>query len=378
METAWNIKEYINDLEQLVNIDSNSYDKEGIFNVVKFLEDKFRQIGWNINIYQRSDDANPCMEISNHISEQIDVLFVGHMDTVFSKGTVKSRPFSKDEHRAYGPGVADMKSGLIFIYNLCRQLSRDKAKLAVTVAFNGDEEIGSINSVDWLQSIGKRSKYCFVMEPGRENGAFVKSRKGCADLKIKFKGKAAHAGVEPEKGASAVTTMAHWLIELDKLNDYMNGLSVNAGVVKGGTASNVVPGSAECIIDLRFRKAEDLEKLKDVVEKLNEKVFVDGVTSNVEYLSCSLPMILNKESEHLIMMVDESGKKMKIPVEWAETGGASDANNISCIGIPTICGCGPCGGNYHSKEEFLILDSIEPRLKILYDVLKKIRMICTG
>lgn len=371
MKKIWNIEEYILDLEQLVNIDSNSYDKEGVLNVVNFMKVKFNKLGWNIEFYKKNDSANTCMEISNHNNEGIDVLFVGHMDTVFPKGTVEKRPFTRNEKKAYGPGVADMKSGLMSIYYLCKQLNKDKTKLSITVAFNGDEEIGSSNSISWLQSIGKRSKCCFVMEPGRENGSFVKNRKGCADLKLSFEGKAAHAGVEPEKGASAVISMANWLIELNKLNDYKKGISVNAGVVKGGTASNVVPDRAECLIDLRFKNVEDFLYIKEEVKKLNDKSFVKGVISKIEYLSSSLPMILNKNAEALIEMVEQSGKKLDIPVTWTETGGASDANNISCLEIPTICGCGPCGGKYHSEEEFLFIDSIEQRLDVLYDVLKK-------
>ncbi len=371
MKTIWNIKEYILDLEQLVNIDSNSYDKEGILNVVNFMNDKFNKLGWNIKLYQKDDTANTCMEISNHHNEEIDVLFVGHMDTVFPKGTAEKRAFTRDEKKAYGPGVADMKSGLLSIYYLCEQLNKDKTKLSITVAFNGDEEIGSPNSVSWLQSIGKRSKCCFVMEAGRENGSFVKNRKGCADLKLTFEGKAAHAGVEPEKGASAVIAMANWLIELNKLNDYTKGISVNTGVVSGGTASNVVPDRAECLIDLRFKNAEDFLHIKEEVKKLSDKEFVEGVTVKSVYLSSFLPMILNKKAEALIEMVEKSGKKLGIPVTWTETGGASDANNISCLEIPTICGCGPCGGKYHSEEEFLFLDSIEQRLEVLYDVLKQ-------
>ncbi len=369
---VWNIEELLSDLECVVNIDSGSSDIEGITKISDFFKTRYESLGWSVQKVDNKELAGPGLIIKNTKEEAFDVLLVGHMDTVFPKGTAEKRAFRKDKAYAYGPGVADMKAGLVTIYHLVKRLSEEKQHLAICIALNGDEETGSLYSKGWLEELGRKSRFCFVFEPGRIGGAFVEKRKGCMDVKITFRGISAHAGVAPEKGCSAITELGHWLARVSELNHYEVGTSVNAGIVRGGTATNVVAEQAECYLDLRFEEVSELKKIQTALEAMQKNPFVKGVTVEIEYIGGSLPMLVNEASRKLIALVEKKGKELAIPVSWVKTGGSSDANHISALGIPTICGCGPCGTNLHSDAEYMVLSTIEERLDLLYAVIKGI------
>lgn len=361
----WNIEEYRRELKEIVNLDSGSRNLEGIRKVCRILRDKLADAGMRTETF----DDGTRLQAWNHSEDDYDILLVGHMDTVFPDGTAAQRPYEESGGYAHGPGVADMKGGLILVLHLVRRLLEERPDLKLCVAFNSDEEIGSGRSKDWLQALGRRSKHAFVFEPGRAGSCFVKSRKGCMDIAARFHGKASHAGIAPDKGASAVVEMARWITALTSLQNLEAGTSVNAGLVKGGTASNVIPDYAEAVFDVRVTDPAELQRVKDRAEELAASVQVEGVTVELNFSGECMPMNPSEVTMDMMRKLDQAAAELGLEIGWAATGGTSDANHIAGLGVPTICGCGPCGGNLHSEEEFLRLSSVEERLNLMYRLL---------
>lgn len=364
----WNLEQFRRDLAAIVNIDSGSENFAGIGKVAHFLKDRLKAEGFFVEL----SDRDTRLQAQSHREGDFDILMAGHMDTVFPDGTAAVRPYSEKDGMAYGPGAADMKAGLLLAVNIAAQLKQDRPDLKLCLAFNSDEEIGSARSKDWLQDLARRAGYAFVFEPGRNGTAFVRSRKGCADLVVKFHGIAAHAGVAPEKGANAIVEMARWITALTEAQNLNIGTSVSVGVVSGGTGSNVVPAEAELKADIRVKIPEELQRIKAVAEKLENTISVAGVTAEARFLHEMPPMNPSEATERLMTLMNETAKGLNYEISWADTGGVSDANHIADLGIPTICGCGPCGGNLHSEAEFLELSSIEKRLNLMYQLCMKL------
>ena len=361
----WDIKKFCEETKTLVNIDSGSEDLEGIAEVCRVIEGLFRQEGLFVETF---DNGNRILA-KTHDEEDFDVMLIGHMDTVFPKGTAAQRPYTEKDGFAHGPGVADMKSGLIMCLHLIRKLKETRPDLRICAAFNGDEEISSLKSKAWLQELSGHTKYAFVFEPGRDGKCFVRSRKGCVDIFVTFHGKASHAGVAPQDGASATIEMARWILELCAMQNLEIGTSVNAGVVRGGTAPNVVPDFAEVKFDVRVKDPAELDRIKAKAEELKNSVSVPGVTAEPVFSGECQPMNPSEVTQMLIDRLNSVAKELNLEIGWADTGGVSDANNIACLGVPTICGCGPCGGGLHSDAEFMDLSSIEKRLNLMYELI---------
>lgn len=361
----WDREKFCQELAGIVNMDSGTAFQEGVSGVCLCLEEKLREAG----LMTKTFDQNTRLEARSHDSEDFDVLMAGHMDTVFPQGTAAARPYSEDGNLAHGPGVADMKAGLIEVLHLVRRLRKEKPDLKLCVAFSGDEETGSENSKDWFMELGRHTRYAFVFEPGRPGNHFVRSRKGCVDLHIAFFGKSAHAGAAPEQGISACVEMARWITALTSLQNLPAGTSVNAGLVKGGTATNVVPDHAEAYFDIRFTDPKEYEKIMAETERLKENPAVPGVKVSVHSSGFTMPMNPSPVTEELIKRLERAAEGKGMEIGWVDTGGVSDANHIAGIGVPTLCGCGPCGANLHSEEEYLELDSIGPRMELMYSLL---------
>ena len=216
----FDLNEYLEKLEDIVNIDSGSKMPDGVSRIADYFEALYKELGLSVIRRRFSEAAGPCLEIHNGPEEdRIDLLLVGHMDTVFPAGTAAERPFRREGDCAYGPGSVDMKCGLVSIYYLMKELLSLGTALNICIAMNSDEEISSNYSKEWLKSLARRSDYAFVMEPGRKNGEYVSERKGLAKYEVQVTGIAAHAGVAPQNGARAIHEQAHRVEEIIKLNN---------------------------------------------------------------------------------------------------------------------------------------------------------------
>ncbi len=367
----FDINKYLEELETLVNTDSGSRDYEGTRKVANYFEKKYKTLGWTVKSYNFDDGIGPCLEIRNTDKEEIDILLVGHMDTVFPSGTSEERPFAIKEDRAYGPGVADMKSGLLSIYYVLESLNLDDLKMlpSICVALNSDEEISSIFSCEWIKKLASKSRYALVLEPARKNGDLVKERKGILKYNIELAGVAAHAGVEPEKGISAINELAYWIMEINQLTNFEIGTTLNVGIISGGTAANVVAEKANAVIEMRYKHEGEKIRLENTIEDLLNHAKSIGIKSYVKRIGFRPTMNPTEKSEKLFRIVDNVGKKLNVDFSWVATGGGSDANFIAAEGVPTVDALGPIGGGSHGIDEYIEINSIEPRFKLLREVI---------
>jgi glutamate carboxypeptidase len=372
---------YLADLERLVNIDCGSYTPAGVNEVAAWVAADLESMG---AVVERRPD--PAGRLGDTVVATLGgrdgagprLLLIGHMDTVFEEGTVARRPFRIDGRVAHGPGVTDMKGGLLLGLRAIAALRSVGGGLdrlpfeSITIIANPDEEIGSPSSTPHIIEAARRADAAFVLECARANGDFVSARKGIYDLRLRIAGRAAHAGVEPEKGRSAILAGAELVREIHALNGRWPGVTANVGVFKAGTRPNIVCDEAELQVDLRAMAMGSLTAAKTAIDDLASKPAVPDVTVAIETMHHWAPLERLEGSERLGDHVIALAHRLGFETKGAATGGASDANTTSGMGVPSIDGLGPIGGMDHSPEEYLELDSIVPRLSLLAALLLEV------
>jgi len=378
---AW-FPSYLADLETTVNVDCGTYLPAGVNRVADLMQERFEDAGWTVE--RRPHPGEESSEGLGDVlvsvlrgghSEGPRILLVGHMDTVFPDGTARERPFRVDGDRAFGPGTSDMKAGLLAGHYAVRALQEvgwgDFG--SITYVCNPDEEIGSPFSGPIILDLARSMSACFVLECGRENGNIVSARKGVADISIAIEGRAAHAGVEPQKGRSATLQAAHTTIDLHALNGRWPGVTVNVGIIRGGTRPNVVAERCELEVDLRAETQATFDEAEAEIERVARATVVPDVSVEVRRMSGFPPMEKSERSAGLIRRVEEIAHELGFEVSDQSTGGASDANPVAALGIPTLDGLGPVGGGAHSREEWLDLSSVVPRVSMLAGLIASVR-----
>jgi glutamate carboxypeptidase len=368
--------EFLAELEAMVNVDCGSYSPRGVNAIVDRCEHRFREHGWDVE--RRSHDGEP--RLGDLLIGRLrgsggpNVLLVGHMDTVFDDGTAAERPFRIDGDRARGPGVSDMKAGLLtgFFATHALQDAGFDGFGTITYVCNPDEEIGSPFSGPVIRDLAPQHDAAFVLEGARENGDIVSARKGVTDYTIVLRGRAAHAGVEPERGRNAILQAAHTIVALQELNGRWPGVTVNVGEVRGGTRSNVVAERCELHVDLRSPELASLEEAEAEVERVCARTTVPDVTVEVVTNSWHRPMEKAEAAQRLVDVAVAAAAELGFELRDAATGGASDANTTSAAGTPTIDGLGPIGGDDHSPSEWVDLTSIVPRTALLATILSRV------
>lgn len=367
--------EFLTDLARLVNIDCGSYSKPGVDEVGRWLAAQLGELGARVEVEPDLLFGDTVIGRFSGPAASPRLLLIGHMDTVFPDGTAGARPFSVGDGRAYGPGVTDMKSGLLaglYALRALRELGGAAAAGGEWIPFeqlvfiaNPDEEIGSPVSSPIIRREAAQADTALVLECARANGDIVSSRKGVVDLLLRLTGRAAHAGVEPEKGRSAVLEAAHKTLALHELNGRWPGVTVNVGVIRGGTRPNVVAESAELEVDLRAVTRSSLEAAEAVVRAICTHSTVLDVRCEIEERARHWPMEKLETSVRLVEHAVALAGRLGFELSDTATGGASDANTTAGMGLPTLDGLGPIGGNDHSPDEYLEIDSIIPRTTLL-------------
>jgi glutamate carboxypeptidase len=234
---------YLADLAPLINLDCGTRTPAGVARVADIMTEKYEAIGWQVTRHQFAAECGPCLEATNAPgADHYDVMLVGHMDTVFPEGTAAKRPLKIEGNQAFGPGVSDMKSGLLSTWYALKELDPAVlARLKVLVCCNCDEEIGSPWSKAWLVERARQSGCVLVAEAARPSGDLISARKGNAKYRITFHGKASHAGSALAQGISAITELAHWVLAINQQVNMETGTTMNVGVVQGGPASTWCP-----------------------------------------------------------------------------------------------------------------------------------------
>jgi glutamate carboxypeptidase len=358
---------FLADLERLVNTDCGSYTKAGVDEIGRWVAGRMGELGAQVEVRPHDTYGDTVVGTWSGTGGP-NLLLIGHMDTVFDRGTAAQRPFAIEDGIARGPGVTDMKSGLLAGLYAIAALESVLGGLPVgrlVFVANPDEEIGSPTSTPHIRELAADVDVCLVLECARANGDIVSSRKGILDTRIEIRGRAAHAGVEPEKGRSAILAAADLVTRLHALNGRWPGVTVNVGVIAGGTRPNVVAERCELEVDVRASAREDLEAAEATIRSLADELAVPDTTARLETMARWWPMEKLERSARLVEHASTLAERLGFEVRDAGTGGASDANTTAGMGIPSLDGLGPIGGNDHAPSEYLEVDSIVPRTALL-------------
>src|SRR5215510_1513641 len=354
-------------LEQMVSMESPSYDKGLTDKFVQFLATKFQEIGGEVDIV-------PASKVGNHLRVNFPdrskerVLLLGHTDTVWTAGEITKRPFKIENARATGPGVFDMKAGVLLMWMVLRALKA----IPVTVLLTSDEEIGSTSSRALIESEASQCRAVFVLEPSLPGGALKTARKGVGRFTVKAIGRAAHAGVDPEKGVNAIEEISRQVLKLQRMTDSARGTTVTVGIVQGGTRSNVVPAEAAAEIDVRIASVDEGERVAKMIKALSPEL--PGARLEIRGAINRPPMERNAETARLFEAARLIAKEMGIDLKEGSTGGASDGNFTSALGIPTLDGLGAVGGAAHAIDEWVDVEWLPQRAALVAGLIH----FCTG
>ncbi len=361
------LQDYLKDLTELVNFDCGTSNAAGVTHAAEIMKRHFESIGFTCELVDLGPEVGKGLLARNKPdADSYDVMMNAHLDTVFQDGTAAERPFKVEGDRAYGPGCSDCKSGVLAIYYACKTARpEDLERLSICCAFNPDEETGSTHSTKWLASLGKKAKNVLIFEAARAGGELVRSRKGCTTYRVAFKGVTAHAGNNPQDGRNANVAAMRFALAAYNLADPVIGTTVNPGVVRGGTVSNVISADCTVEIDTRYWFDEHFDDLDKKMKALAACTWVNGVTQTLETRSHSPAMPLSDDTKALVAKITEAAKLEGFEAQWIDAGGGSDGNHIAEMGVPTIDGCGPAGGSFHTDREFLRVETIEERVRMI-------------
>lgn len=356
-------------LEQLVNIDSGADALDGINQVADKIGAFLAPLGFELQ-YLETTGAPVQLLARRARAGKKQVLFSGHMDTVFTKGTAAARPFKIEDGRAYGPGVLDMKGGLVMALQVIKAMVVNGwEETDLTVLLCGDEEMSHplTDAVNQFKKAGAGKDAVFNLEFGRVDGSVVTGRKGTTRPTLVVEGIAAHAGNKPEKGASAILELAQKTVAIHALNNFELGTTYNVGVFSGGTMANIVADKAVGEVDVRFKTIVEAEKSIADMQRIVDTNYVPHtkttVTGNViKFMPFETTPAVQKLYEHYASQA--AGLGLAKPGQQY-VGGASDASWPAMTGAPTLCGVGPCGAGAHSDSEYIEVVTLTERALLM-------------
>jgi len=357
-------------LAELVNIDSGSYDKPGVDAVGARIAAFLAEHGVPVTTVpvEGYGDALKA-QVAGSGGGNRPVVLMGHRDTVFPRGEVAHRPFRITEGRAYGPGVADMKAGLVMNAFVLAAFHRTGAPVPLIGLFTSDEEIGSPACRPIIEETARGARAVLNSEPGRPTGNVVTGRKGGVFMHLEIVGKAAHSGGNYADGRSAIGELAHKTIAFHAITDLDRGTTVNVGLVAGGQSVNTVAPRATCEIDLRYVTPPDREAAMGRIAAIVERSTVPGTTARLTIKGEFLPLVQDEASRTLFETYARVSARHGTPVEGEFAGGCADSGFTASVGCPTLCAVGPVGGKAHSPDEYLEVASLVPRARAMAETI---------
>jgi glutamate carboxypeptidase len=357
---------YLALLQDLVTRESPSRDETRCRQLADYLAHELRRVGAKV-------ERHPAPGFGEHLEAHVlgaeqserPLLVVGHLDTVHAVGTLERNPCRVDSDRIWGPGSYDMKAGIAAAIEALGLLATGgrRPQSDVTLLITCDEEIGSTTSRALIEEKARQARAALVLEPSAPGGKVKASRKGVAVYDLHVRGRPAHAGIEPDAGASAIHELARLTLRLLTLSDKETGTTVNVGVVQGGTRSNVVAEEARAQVDVRFWTSEEAARVDAAVRglRLEDPRCVLEVGGGID----RPPLERTPESDRLFERAREAGAAAGLTLERTGTGGASDGNLTSGVGCPTLDGLGPDGGGAHTLDEHVLLSDVPRRVALL-------------
>jgi glutamate carboxypeptidase len=352
--------EPLNLLRELVEIESPTYSP-GVHRVAVRMAEELDALG-----------GRAWMLDGDHVLAEFDgegepLLVLGHTDTVWEEGTLETMPFRIEDGLAFGPGVYDMKGCLVLMLEAIRQASPERRR-ALRVFLTADEEHGSRTALEAMAEAASGVAAAFVVEPPTARGHLKTARKGLGRFHVAITGRPAHAGTSLAEGASAVEELAHQIIRLHELTDHARGVSVNVGVVHGGTRENVVAAYADARLDVRVSQKADLERLERTLRGL--KPVTEGTAIDVDGEWTRPPLERTPKGALLFARAREIGRGLGLDLQEASSGGGSDANLVGALGVPVLDGLGAEGRGAHAHDEQIRLDTLPVRTSLLAGLLE--------
>ncbi len=348
-------------LKLLVETESPSSDKAAVDRVGAIVAEEARRLGAQVVVV-------PNRETGDHVISRWDgqgkpILLLCHMDTVFPVGTLNTMPYREAEGKIYGPGVSDMKASIAIAFAGIEDALKNGLKRPVTLLCTSDEETGSHTSRELIEQLAKESELVLVMEPGMMDGALKTWRKGGGGFDITVRGRAAHAGGDHEKGRNAIEEMAHQILAIQKMTDYTVQTTLNVGVIKGGTVSNVVPDECSIEVDMRMMQPGEWERVDALMKDL--KPVLVGTSIKVSGALNRGPMPFDEQMKATFEKAKSIAATIDMDLKAGGTGGVSDANFVAPLGIPVLDGLGAIGEGYHSEREYIFAGSVPQRIRLL-------------
>jgi glutamate carboxypeptidase len=350
----------VSDLEALVRLESPSDDAERVSLAAAWIHDRLRERGVPAEL-------RPCPPRGDAVLASVayregGTLLLGHLDTVWPAGTLAEMPWRLDAGRASGPGVFDMKAGIAVGMAVLAAMVRESRAFPVSLLLVPDEEVGSLASRELTLSVARRHRQVLVLEPSLDGAAKV-ARKGCGVFRVRFRGRAAHAGLEPEKGASALVELSRFVAFLGGLAAPAEGTTLTATMARAGSAPNVVPEAAELVVDARGWSRAEAERVSAGI--LGYSPSVEGVSLSVEGGFDRPPLEPTTASEALFGLARRLAGELGFELGAARVGGASDGNFVAAAGIPTLDGLGPRGGGAHARDEHVLVADLPVRAALV-------------
>ena len=361
------LNDYLARLEHYVNIDTPSGYKEGLDFQGEQLKKEFEAIGCEVITHERPGGNLLECRLGKG-SKQI--LMLGHMDTVFDVGTVAKRPFVREDNILRGPGVLDMKSGVLMILEIMRNFAGNLPEdYCLCGLLNCDEEIGSLQSREKILELGRNSIACLCMEPSKPGYCTV-ARKGLITFRIRTHGVAAHSGVNYHLGHSAIQSLCHIIGKLYTLRDDEGGISINIGGITGGVdKGNIVADEAACIGEVRFYRPELTDQLLEALREFSADTANERVSSDLTIVAVRPPMQQTEASKKLYELAKAAAEANGLELVGRTHGGGSDGSFVSSVGTPVVDGMGPEGEFSHTVEEYVRVDTLMPRLQTCIDLI---------
>lgn len=357
-------------LKRLVETESYSRDKAGVDCLGQLIAEECRKIGGTVQIVENSVTGNQVVARFGGAATAGEIVLMHHMDTVYPPGTLAKMPFREADGKIFGPGVLDMKGGIAITLTALAALQESGALTRpVTALFTSDEEIGSFTSRPLIEDLARQAALVLVFESGLLDGSLKTWRKGMGFFTVKAKGRAAHAGGKHQDGRNAIEELAYQVIAIQKLTDYAKGTTFNVGMIRGGTASNVVPEEAEAVVDFRVLVPEETERVQAAMHAL-KPVLAD---TSIE-ISGGLnrpPMPRDALMQSTFARAQQIADTIGMTLKAGGSGGGSDGNFVAPLGIPLLDGLGACGEGHHSEREYILANSLPERVKLLTKLIRE-------
>lgn len=352
------------ELSEWAAIESCSDDPEGLAAFAAVLRDRLTVSGAQI------EPIGDTHLIGRWPGEGKPLLLLGHFDTVYTRGTLARQPIRRKDGKLYGPGVVDMKGGLLMgcvAIDALRALDR-MPRRPIWFLCTSDEEIGSPTSRRWIEQFAGESEAALVLEAAGNGGSIKTERKGVGMYELAIVGRASHAGVAPEQGRNALHELAHQILWLQSLNDDQRGTTVQVCIASGGSATNVIPAAARAAINVRVRTFAEAERLDSAIA--TRSAVLDDVTIAFSGGLNRPPMERSAEIARLFEHTQRLADELGFAIDEIATGGGSDGNFTAAIGVPTLDGLGPVGGGAHALHEHVDLQAFVPRTALLARLLE--------